>query len=341
MSSGPLNITLPSLKVNGYGAGRIDIKLTLTVSGYGTVLDVTNKIDVTLPSLQVKGYGAGSASLTLPSLSASGFAWVPVTGIINATLPSLKANGAGLGGSFGSINVPLTLFVNGYGAGVMSVKMPSLIVSGSGKAGSIGRGDIQLSSLIVTGKGVTKVAAIGHANITLPSLSSTYGRGNIELSPLIVSGQATSTLTNLVAYVLNVRTGESTVYNNYTFSHIFRLGSDYYGVKNDGLYLLSGADDSGAPIDSSIRTHQSRYGVDNEKRVQFAYLDCETPTTVTPWVDGVKGNAFPSHPTGRRVKLAKGYKGRWWQFEVNSVDGQAFKLGAIDPVVEKLSRKIP
>lgn len=45
-----------------------------------------------------------------------------------------------------------------------------------------------------------------------------------------------------------------------------------YGAKDDGIYLLEGADDAGTPIHSGVRIGPHNYGIDREKRLRALRL---------------------------------------------------------------------
>ena len=135
-----------------------------------------------------------------------------------------------------------------------------------------------------------------------------------------LSAAGSEAITPAVAYVMNVHTTESTRYSNFPFLHIVHIGGKPYGVKADGLYLLEGATDSGAPISGSATTKCTDFGSFNSKHVNEVYLDSDTATTITPTVDDVLiAQSYPSSFGGRRVAMARGLEGRYWSFRIDGI----------------------
>jgi len=138
--------------------------------------------------------------------------------------------------------------------------------------------------------------------------------------PLLTLGCALSEPpSSLIAYAFNVHTHESTTYTNYPFVHIIHIGGKPYGVKADGLYLLEGDLDLTNAINGSITTKDSDFGFFNSKHVPQVYLNSDTPTTTRAIVDDVSAGPYPSSFGGRRVVLARGLAGRYWQFEFSGI----------------------
>ena len=143
-----------------------------------------------------------------------------------------------------------------------------------------------------------------------------------------------------IAYSMNIRTAETTQYTNYGFDYIVRFNANYYGVKPDGLYLLKAANDNGAIINASVVTSMMDFGTERHKRVPFVYLDSDTLTTIRPHVDGVAKHRHKSERSGRKVVLSKGDEGRFWEFEIQNVNGGDIKVGGGEFLEEVLSRRV-
>jgi len=158
-------------------------------------------------------------------------------------------------------------------------------------------------------------------NATLGFVDTYLSYNTISLSgPLLALSCASSeSLSNLIAYAFNVHTHESTTYTNYPFMHIIHIGGKPYGVKANGLYLLEGALDLTTAINGSITTKDSDFGFFNSKHVPQVYLNSDTPTTTRAIVDDVSAGPYPSGFGGRRVVIARGLAGRYWQFEFSGI----------------------
>lgn len=139
------------------------------------------------------------------------------------------------------------------------------------------------------------------------------------------------------AYVMNILTNEVTRYTEYPFFHIAKIGSNYYGINENGLYLI----DHNTLVGGSIRTADTDFADDGfsgfqSKNVSFAYLNSDTQTTVTPYVDGAKKTGQKTHFSGRRVVLGRGNRGRYWSFKIDNIQA----LQGIEYTPDKLSRRV-
>jgi hypothetical protein len=132
-------------------------------------------------------------------------------------------------------------------------------------------------------------------------------------------GTGSETLANTIAYVFNTRTQEVTTYSNYSFLGIIYVNKKPYGVRADGLYLLEGDADITTPINGSITTNASDFNYEVSKNIEQVYLNSDTLVTLTPIVDDVTASPYPSSFGGRRVAIARGLAGRYWQFKIDGV----------------------
>jgi len=176
------------------------------------------------------------------------------------------------------------------------------------------------------------------ASFPMPSLTATMTRDNqmngsfgfITTSltrwdftlagPLFsLSSAVSETVSNAVAYVMNVHTQESTKYTNFSFLHIVNIGGKPYGVKSDGLYLLEGTTDYGVAINGSATTKETDFGSFKSKHAPTVYLNSDTLTTITPTVDSVAYPAYSSTFGGRKTVIARGIAGRYWRFKIDGI----------------------
>lgn len=151
----------------------------------------------------------------------------------------------------------------------------------------------------------------------------------------------------------NMTSSATTRYTNYAFNSIARIGVDYVGAADDGLYLLEGETDDGDPIYAGIKTGLMDFGIPELKRVMNAYVGLtragrllmkvvtanrkdETPTE--RWY-ALKQNARGGDVVGSRFELGRGIKSRYWQFEAVNVDGDDFEWDVLDLDLIRLSRR--
>ena len=160
---------------------------------------------------------------------------------------------------------------------------------------------------------------------------------NASAPVFTLSATGSATVANSVAYVMNVHTGESWEYSNYSFMHIINIGGKPYGVKSDGLYLLEGATDNGTVINGSITTKESDFGTFKSKRMFPLYLNSDTTTITTATVDSIVSTAkHTSSFGGRKTRIAKGLQGRYWQFTIENIK----KLEGLEINPQTLSRSV-
>jgi len=162
----------------------------------------------------------------------------------------------------------------------------------------------------------------GRINVSGGFIETGLSYFNISgLGPVFsLSSLVSESLSNSIAYVLNVHTTESWKYTNYPFMHIIHIAGKPYGVKADGLYLLEGATDSGTAINGTVTSKDTDFGIFASKNVHEAYLNSDTATTIQPTVDGVLApSAYPSSFGGRKVDIARGLEGRYWKFKIDNI----------------------
>jgi len=344
-------------------------KVSAALGGFSTNLDSSGGGQAYLGGFQLQAdargqYRSSYASLKGPIFQSQAFggAGSSLAGFGTALLSQVSAPTyitANLAGFSSSINADLVVgsrasaYLNGFAKQLASQTGGTAVLPGflskvtvSSVHGSVAVGQISKfgwSILAVVSSSTTAVSSLRPPNIALL-------RGEASLSGYstkLVSGSQgfgfeaiTSTPTQAYAYVMNLVTEETTRYTQYDFMYIVRLMGQYYGVKNDGLYLLEGASDNGSPINAKVRTKDMSLGTQSLKRVPYIYLDTEDALNTTTIVEGQTVSTYSSSFGGRRTRLARGPKGKYWAFEVSNVDGGPMRLSGLSPVVEKLKRKI-
>lgn len=336
---GTINATapLPTLLLVGPASIALTVpSFTLSIIGEATEPGYI-EASMPLPTLAVRGGGTLTATMTIPTLGITGTS--VITTLLAATMPLptlLLTARTGAVGRFTTSMPDMSLRV--YGGGTLTAAAPSPTLSLSGRTGAAGviAAAMPKPSLLIT----ATARLTGVISATLPFPIAPYGNllGRMPLPTLNISQALAEN--NLIAYAMNIKTNEVTTYSNYAFKFIVRIGFDYYGVKSDGLYKLTGITDDGAAITATFRIAETDFGTSLYKNLPYCYHDSDKPVTVTPIVDGTPVGVFPSHESGRRTRLAKGAKGKIWQLEVSNVDGNELKVGSLEALAEVLSRKV-
>jgi len=346
----------------GYSAARGDMSPAAgTLSAVGTAHDPNNFAGAM--SFSALAYGGAVAELTgvRAGLALAGVSTVLGQAALTAAPGTLVASGmvAETGGA--ALTMP-TPQVAAYSGAVLSVRVggtSTLVATGS--EDSIGGAAMRLPlcRLVATGS----PANYGTANLTSPALVAT-GSGRAVLSSgfkLIAYGSAVVTPT-YEAYAVNLLSAldrnpqnqydpdvrEVTHYTNYPFTQIVRYLDSYYGVAADGLYLLEGDTDAGAPIGWSFRTALTDAGSKQFKRVRSVYIGARLveQTTVT-LVVGEEQDLSYNYTTPRSSKaqnyrqlFGKGVRTRYFAVEMSDPLGSYIEIDSLDLENETLERAI-
>lgn len=149
-----------------------------------------------------------------------------------------------------------------------------------------------------------------------------------------------------LACVYNTQSSGISEYSNFDFNSF----SWPLAAKSDGIYELTGSTQDGTPIVSSIKTGLIDFGTSLLKQVPYAYLGItqsgQAVLKVTSNNNGVSSERwYEVNPTNTvvdtsRIKLGKGVKAKYWQFELTNIDGSEFSLTSLELLPIQLKRRI-
>lgn len=153
------------------------------------------------------------------------------------------------------------------------------------------------------------------------------------------------------AMVLNTESLGITEYDNYPFNSFGKLGQTYLGATDSAIYALTGATDDGQNIDAVIRSGMTNFGTNLYKRVPRAYLgytsDGALIMKTLSMTGGVKTERWyeltprtAAAPTGARIKLGRGIKATYWQFELVNKAGADFDISSLQLFPMILNRRV-
>jgi hypothetical protein len=190
----------------------------------------------------------------------------------------------------------------------------------------------------------------------LMGVPSGRGKGLLPMLTLVALGHWDSTVA-YEAYSFTFLKGDPqaapalapTHYTNYPFDFIVRWQGHYYGIGQDGIYLLEGSTFDDEPIVAAVKTHISAWGHPTRKRARAIYLtgtvgddmafvtSSDEIATASVSYDGepVKPGARP-----HRYKLARGLRGTYLAFQFSNTRGLAFRVSKIAPETEVLRNTI-
>ena len=140
--------------------------------------------------------------------------------------------------------------------------------------------------------------------------------------------------------------GQSSRYEGYEFNSFSKLGSRYYGMKADGLYLLEGEDDAGAPIQASIGLGMMDFGTSALKRIANCYIGLSSSGTAFLKViaNGEEylyaARSDDPYMATQRVDIGKGIRANYMTFELYNSNGCDFELNSVEFAAVALNRRI-
>lgn len=147
-------------------------------------------------------------------------------------------------------------------------------------------------------------------------------------------------------FVLNTENEAISTYSNFSFNSI----SGNTAATDTGIYELTGVDDSGVEIDADIKTGLMDFGSNQHKQVPYAYIGhSSNGTIIFKTVVTLYGNKkerwyemklTKDATDTTRIKLGRGVKSKYWQFELINVAGADFDVESIDLLPLELKRRV-
>jgi len=137
-------------------------------------------------------------------------------------------------------------------------------------------------------------------------------------------------------------------YDNFPFNSFARLGNVYLGASDEGVFAIGGDTDDGAIIAAAARVGISDFGTSLLKRVDRAYIGYRTDGNLIMRVitDEVNQRDYlveasgASGLHGNHVRIGRGLRARYWQFEILNQNGADFELNMIELKPTRLHRRI-
>ena len=140
-------------------------------------------------------------------------------------------------------------------------------------------------------------------------------------------------------------------YRNFDFNSLARVGDKYYAAADEGLFVLGGDTDDGEEIEASLATMMLDFGSPVQKRVHAAYLgytstgrlvlkvrSVDSGEVVEDWYEAKDIDALV--PSAQMVRLGRGLRSRYWQFELMNVAGSDFELDSLEVHPVYLNRRV-
>ena len=317
-----------------------------------------------------RGYGAVAERAAPFSSTAEGGLILPSYGIVDAAAVSFSGSALGFTGSIGGVDGGSDAF-DGYGAdrpygfvrsrsrpfdtqahayeGPRTASLFSAVentddwsVRASVFAVVSSTGQVLATFLVSTEFNASIISEV-QAQDTLAAA--------MDAVALLMSVAQANTLTPLderraEGWVVQAENAGSTRYEGYAFNSFAKIGGRYYGCREDGVYLLEGDDDTGAPISAMVSFGKTDFGTTALKRVSNAYIGASSTGKLylRTIVDGAEYTYVARDSDEsmqiQRIDLGKGLRANWFEFEMYNADGDNFELASVEFVALPTNRRI-
>lgn len=304
------------------------------------------------------GFSSENFSITAPAVTNT--AWVDVL-YADVSVPAATLNAPPSWGS-ATVSLPAPTLGSGRDFGwnaELTIAAAELAADGAG--GLVFAAEISTPAFKVTAEGTfsgTALLSVPAAIVAAEAYQEIdWGAISVSVPPPDVVAFGAAVLAAIFqAWCMNVRTTGVSEYTNFAFNSMARFNGKYYASASDGVYLLEGDDDNGAPITAEILSGITDYGSDKvpdlgllRKRSGGAYLNLRSQGQfqVVVRVDegtersySIDASGDPEGMHTRRVQLGRRLEGRNWQFGFKNASGVDFTLRDFHNVPIYLSRRI-
>ncbi|MCW5586917.1 MAG: hypothetical protein KIS75_12350 [Chromatiales bacterium] len=292
-------------------------------------------------------YGGAQASGAVGALSGSLTGTLDVLGRLSGRIGTLSGELTGTGGAVSALVGSLGLGLSGslYGGGELTGNLPALAGDMTGTPGAVGVLSGALQGLSGTLSGTKEevgrlVGQIGELGALWGILEGTI----VSLNGEFVESEVT--VSEYVAWVMNLAHNGVTRYPAYPFDFVVRFQGKHYLANSSGIYELGAADDDGEPIDAEFGLPPSDFGSTQEKRCPRLYIKGKLGGQMAVSIQADEGDTYTSNTEGNagvdywRAKMPRGLKGHNLKFNVANVDGSDFEIEHVDALIHLLGRKI-
>jgi hypothetical protein len=314
-----------SLDWLNYLVGDLDVSLEGNLSGGVNLTGTLGRLEVMVLTGTVENVGRIAGDL--PALTGSLGVLTGVAGEIEGQLP-VQLTGHLYGGAYVTGGLPILTGLLGADVGAVGVLHGDLPA-------------LEIDSLTAT------LGIAGALEGDLPALEMLWGYLDGEI--LAVEGEFlanTVTVSEYVAWVMNLAHRGVTTYSAFPFEFLIRWQGRHLMANASGVYELDGSGTREGPIAASFRFPPNGFGTMQHKRPARAYLQGSLTGEMAVAVGADEGELYENHTSGHEgidywpVPLPRGVKGNHLEFEVSNVDGADFELESVDLLVHLTGRKL-
>lgn len=319
-------VKLPLFRVSGalavtnysYIVGSISIP---TMSVYADMrYDIKSRtLSSALPALRIASTGGGQAIIGFPSVklyassSRNYLASVnkPLSTLTLASTAHVDAS-AWLSSALPSLEIDATGYISGNG--YLSKSIAGVRLTASAIGGSLSGLSRAIPALKVSSSASWTVVSTN--TLTLPA---------VRLYSSATNG-------DIVAILMNMKNFALTEYTNYNYNSIGFFNGKMVGVKADGVYELTGDTDDGSNIEWSFKTGKLDIDDGVVKKTRYVWLSYKPSGDLQLIVDDGEHEyeydveSYKQIDNGVRVKLGKGIRNRYLQFELKNIANEKITL---------------
>lgn len=344
ISQGAVESPLPVITGGPFKAGDVIVPLPIVagtspeaLSSIGNLISTPPIVTGELKSGQILVGDVQAPLSQVNAISGSGaFVQVPFP-IVDATgLTGRVGVGAGIALAAQVTGVLVQTVL--YGGDIL---LPSPVVSGDVASGALNVGSIENRLSVVNAIGLNGgvstsaiIAPVLNAESIL--LSEVFSIGEILVSLPLASGIALNDIIDFITWALNTESNRTTNYTQFPFIALGHMGDNPVGAAVDGIYLLTGDNDDGQPIDSTFKFGMTdfRSQLANASDVYIGG-DIEGDMEIGILEDGQDVENIYTlfererHVRGHHAKLGKGFRSRYRQLSISNVNGGNFELDSL------------
>jgi len=333
-----LEATLPAYEVSCTLTPGFFCDLTLPVFGCASRLEEGNVADVavTLPGFQIIAHTGPVVDETLPAFEVAATCEVGNIGSVSSRLPMFQVVATAIQ----------------QGEATCDAQIPAYSCAATLAVGSAGQVSVTLPSLSCSA--LMLPGGVGSVSVTLPVFASSayaypqaIGAVEVELPAFYVEAFCDAEVTaTFRGWALNLRNSALSEYTNFAFNSFAQFNGYDLAAGAGGICSLDGNTDNGTAITAKVRPGLSQLKADGLKRVVDAYVQYRSTGAMVLTVrsnDGME-YVYPIEPdefnglAKRRVKVGRGLKLNFWDFEISNDAGADFDLQALSVTPLPVSR---
>ncbi len=132
-------------------------------------------------------------------------------------------------------------------------------------------------------------------------------------SEIVVSGHT------FACWVLTTKEYNPSIYSNFDFNSYAKISNKLYGARQDGIYLLEGADDNGSIIHTGLLFDFANMDIPATKRLRSLHLGSKTIQS-TVQVSTDRGISKTYKTKQQRAIIGKEVRGKFWTIAIEDVN---------------------